>query len=320
MERGIFGTTAADPRGLARRHVLAASAGFVSAPLIGGGGAGAAGRDGILIRPIPSSGECIPAIGLGTWVAFNVGTVEKLRRQRLEVLHTFFDLGGGLIDSSPMYGSSEEVVGWCLERLDDTAGLMAATKVWTRDEETGRGQIAESRRLWGIDTFDVMQVHNLLNWQGHLETLRAEKEAGRVRYIGVTTSHGSRHAAMERVMREAPIDFVQFTYNILDREVENHLLPLAAERGLGVIVNRPFRQKQLIDRLRRHPLPDWAADFDAANWPQFLLKFIISHPAVTCAIPATSRVDHMAENMGALRGRLPEPETRHRMVDYVEGL
>ena len=285
-----------------------------------GPAAGAAADEGVITRPVPSSGERVPAIGLGTWVAFNVAEIEKLRRQRLEVLRAFFDLGGGLIDSSPMYGASEEVIGWCLQRLEAREGLIAATKVWTPSGEKGREQIAGSRRLWGLETFDVMQVHNLVNWRGHLETLRAEKEAGRVRYIGVTTSHGSRHPEMERVMRETPVDFVQFTYNIQDREAESRLLPLAAERGLAVIVNRPFREKQLIGRLRDKPLPDWAAEIDCANWAQFLLKFIISHSAVTCAIPATSRVDHVTENMGAMRGRLPDADMRRRMVEYVEEL
>jgi diketogulonate reductase-like aldo/keto reductase len=165
-----------------------------------------------------------------------------------------------------------------------------------------------------------MQVHNLLNWEGHLETLRADKAAGRVRYIGVTTSHGSRHAELERIMHEQPIDAVQFTYNILDREAEARLLPFAAERGLAVIANRPFRTRELFRLFARHPLPGWADEIGCANWAQFFLKFVVSHPTVTCAIPATSRVDHMIENMGALRGPLPDAPLRRRMVQYVEGL
>jgi diketogulonate reductase-like aldo/keto reductase len=257
---------------------------------------------------------------MGSWITFNVGDDPVFRDQRVEVLRTFFDMGGAAIDSSPMYGSSEEVIGYCLERLDNDAALFSATKVWTPFQWLGKKQMAESERLWGTRRFDLMQIHNLLDWDAHMETLTAWKAEGRIRHIGITTSHGSRHAEMEKVMREQPIDFVQFTYNILDREAEARLLPLAAEHGLGVLINRPFRRGDLMDRFEQHPLPDWAGAFDAANWAQFLLKFIVSHPAVTCAIPATSRVDHMKENMGACRGRLPDPAMRRRMIDYVESL
>lgn len=304
---------------LTRRTVLRALA---SLPVIAvaGGGPATAASGSKLTRPIPSTGEHVPVVGMGTWITFNVGEDTALRNQRVKVLQTFFDLGGAVIDSSPMYGSSEEVVGYCLERIPNANGLFSATKVWTWQTALGERQMADSRRLWGVDRFDLMQVHNLLNWEEHLEILLAHKEAGRIRYIGVTTSHGSRHETLEKVMTEQPIDFVQFTYNILDREAERRLLPLAAERGLGVIVNRPFRRKQLFHLFEHHPLPPWAAEFDCVNWAQFFLKFIVSHPAVTCAIPATSRVDHMRENMGALYGRLPGPEMRKRMVRYVEDL
>ena len=257
---------------------------------------------------------------MGSWITFNVGDDEALRAQRVEVLRAFFDAGGGVIDSSPMYGSSEEVIGHCLARLGNTDALFSATKVWTPLKWLGPGQMADSRELWGVRRFDLMQIHNMLNWEGHLETLLEDKAAGRIRYIGLTTSHGRRHDAFERVMAEQPLDAVQFTYNILDREAEERLLPLAAERGLAVVVNRPFRRKELFRLFERHPLPAWAAEFDCANWAQFFLKFIVSHPAVTCAIPATSRVDHMRENMGALYGRLPDAALRARMVRYVEDL
>lgn len=178
----------------------------------------------------------------------------------------------------------------------------------------------EARQLWGIERFDLMQIHNLLGWEGHLETLLANKADGRIRYIGVTTSHGRRHGDFEQVMAEQPVDFVQFTYNILDRRAERRLLPLATERGLAVIANRPFRRGELFEHFARHPLPAWAEEIDCANWAQFFLKFIVSHPAVTCAIPATSRIDHMQENMGALYGRLPDQKMRERMIRYVESL
>jgi len=302
-----------------RREFLAGAAGLALAPLVGVPPARAAAGE-MITRALPSTGERIPAIGMGTWITFNVGANAELRRRRMEILRVFFEEGGGMIDSSPMYGSSEEVVGWCLRRLEGTERLISATKVWTRSVDGGRQQMVESRRLWGRERFDVMQIHNLVNWQGHLETLRGEKVAGRIRHIGVTTSHGSRHREMERIMREQLIDFVQLTYNIRDREAEARLLPLAAERGLGVIVNRPFRQKELFRLYADKPLPEWAREIDCANWAQFLLKFIVSHPAVTCAIPATAQLAHMRENMGALYGRLPDAELRRRMVRYVESL
>jgi diketogulonate reductase-like aldo/keto reductase len=228
-------------------------------------------------------------------------------------------MGGRVIDSSPMYGTSEEVIGHCLARIRPSR-LFAATKVWTPLQMFGPGQMEDSRAYWGVERFDLMQIHNLLNWDGHLETLLEDKAEGRIRYIGMTTSHGRRHEELEQTMAGQPLDVVQFTYNILDREAEQRLLPLAAERGLGVLVNRPFRRNQLFRRFEQHPLPEWAAEIDCANWAQFFLKFVVSHPAVTCAIPATSRVDHMQENMGALYGRLPDAALRERMIRYAESL
>ena len=279
----------------------------------------AAGTE-ILTRPIPATGEALPVIGMGSWITFDVGNDRPARDRRVEVLRAFFEAGGGMIDSSPMYGSSEEVIGDALARLEDKATLFSATKVWTPSARRGPEQMEASRRLWGVERFDLLQVHNLVEWEGHLETLKAWKAEGRVRYIGITTSHGRRHAALERLMATEPLDFVQFTYNLVDREAERRLLPLAAERGLAVIVNRPFRRGALFDAYAGKPLPGWAAEVDCANWAQFFLKFVVSHPAVTCAIPATSRVDHMRENMGAAYGRLPDPKLRQRMIGYVEGL
>jgi diketogulonate reductase-like aldo/keto reductase len=280
----------------------------------------AAGTASATTRPIPSTGERLPAIGMGSWLTFDVGDDADARAVRCEVLKTFFDRGGAVVDSSPMYGSSEEVIGHCLGRIANAEALFAATKVWTQGREAGSNEMELSRRLWGVKRFDLMQVHNLLDWETHLETLREMKADGRVRYIGVTTSHGRRHDELEDLLSSEPLDFVQLTYNMLDREAEQRLLPLAAERGVAVIVNRPFRRGGLFDHVRGKPLPDWAAEFDCVSWSQFFLKFIISHPAVTCAIPATSRVDHMRENMGALYGRLPAPGMRARMVQYVESL
>jgi len=296
-----------------RRTVLAGLAASVL-PVLGGA---AAAR---LARPIPSSGERLPVIGMGSWITFDVGDDRRERAQRVEVLRNFFAAGGGMIDSSPMYGSSEEVIGHCLSRLAEHTGLFTATKVWTPFESHGAGQIEASRRLWGAARFDLMQVHNLLNWDGHLRTLRARRDAGQIRYIGVTTSHGRRHETLEKVMKSERLDFVQLTYNMVNRATEKRLLPLAAERGQAVIVNRPFLRGELFDYVEGHPLPPWAAEFGAANWAQFFLKWVISHPAVTCAIPATSRPDHMRENMGAGLGPLPDAKTRAHMLAHVEGL
>jgi len=273
-----------------------------------------------LTRPIPSTGERLPVIGMGTWITFNVGRDEQLRAQRVEVLRAFFDGGGGMIDSSPMYGSSEEVVGHCLARLPAHPNLFSATKVWTPFTASGRTQMDDSERLWGIARLDLQQVHNLLNWESHLQTLLAAKEEGRIRYVGVTTSHGMRHAPLVSILESQPVDFVQLTYNAVDREAEARLLPLAAERGIAVIANRPFKRGALPDRVAGRPLPPWAPEIGAASWPQVLLKFVVSHPAVTCAIPATSRVDHMRENMGAARGPLPDAALRRRIAADLASL
>ncbi len=299
-----------------RRAFLASLAGLGALAALGRESRAAPGE--ILTRAIPKSGERIPAIGLGTWITFNVGRDPALRAERIQVMRAFFARGGGMIDSSPMYGSSEDVIGEGLKRLGDARGLFSATKVWIWGQARGVRQMEESRRLWGIRRFDLMQVHNLLDWEAHLETLLAHKAEGRIRYVGVTTSHGERHETLAKAMATGSLDFVQFSYNLQDREAERRLLPLAAEMNLAVIVNRPFRTGDLIERVKRHPLPPWAGEIDCANWAQVLLKFVVSHPVVTCAIPATTRVDHLEENMGALGGRLPDPAMRERMIRYAE--
>lgn len=281
----------------------------------------------LLQRPIPSSGEMIPALGMGTWITFNVGDDRAARAQRLEVLRAFFAAGGGMIDSSPMYGSSEAVVGDCLRKLSADAALppafLSATKTWTAFQSGGESQFKSSLRLWGVPKIDVQQIHNLLSWKVHLKTLLKLKEDGLIRYIGITTSHGRRHEDFAAIMRNEPIDFVQFTYNIITRDAESVLLPLAMERKLGVIINRPFEGGGLFNRYGDKPLPPFAAEIGCRHWSQFFLKFILSHPAVTVAIPATSRVDHMRENMAAglmSHGPLPDETMRAKMVAYVEGL
>lgn len=274
---------------------------------------------GIATRPIPSTGELVPVLGLGTWITFNVGNDPKLLDQCAAVMAAFFDAGGRMIDSSPMYASSQPTIGYGLKKLGYPP-VFAAEKVWTSRPGNGPRQIEQTRAYWGVPRLDLVQVHNLVAWEEHLETLFAMKAEGNTRYVGITTSEGRRHREFERVMATQPLDFIQVTYNVLDREVESRILPLAQERGIAVIVNRPFRQKALVRHVERHPLPSWVAETGASTWPQFLLKFIISHPAVTCAIPATTRVDHVRENMAAGTGPFPDEALRRRMSDYVRQL
>ena len=262
----------------------------------------------------------MPVVGLGSWITFNVGEDPVARDACADVMRAFFEDGGRMIDSSPMYGSSQKVIGYGLDKLKQPESLFSAEKVWISSGSRGPGQIEASRRYWGVPRFDLLQVHNLLSWEEHLKTLFAMKAAGQVRYVGITTSEGRRHRDIEQVMRTQPLDFVQVTYNILDREVEDRILPLARERGIAVIINRPFREGELTKKLQRHPLPGWAADIDCTSWAQVILKFIVSHPAATCAIPATTRVDHVRENLRAAHGRLPDAAMRKRMAAHVEKL
>lgn len=302
---------------LTRRRFLECTA---LAGLAAGLPGGLAAAPAPITKTVPRTGAAVPVIGMGSWLTFDVGDNMSARAARTRVLKTFFARGGGMIDSSPMYGSSEAVIGHGLAALGRPEGLFAATKVWTPGQDHGIRQMAESERLWGVRPFDLLQVHNLLGWEGHLETLKQWKAEGRVRHIGITTSHGRRHDELASIMTSQPIDFVQLTYNIDDREAEQRLLPLAAEKGIAVIANRPFQRGALMDRLQGRPLPPFAAEIGAANWAQVLLKWIVAHPAVTCAIPATTRVDHMEENMGAARGPLPDGANRRRIADYVAAL
>jgi diketogulonate reductase-like aldo/keto reductase len=299
---------------LTRRRFLqglgvAAAAPFVPVP------ARAAERNRIKKR-IPSTGEEIPAIGLGTSRTFDVAP-GAARSALLPVLQAFFQLGGTLIDSSPMYGAAEEVIGELLPRTRHRS-LFAATKVWTDGEQAGIEQMERSRRLWGVQRFDLMQIHNLRDWQVHLKTLKDWKAKGKIRYIGITTSHGRMHDELERALADESFDFVQLSYNLEDREVERRLLPLAADRGVAVLVNRPFKLGGLFDKVKGTPLPAWAKELHIGSWAQYFLKFAISHPAVTCAIPATSKARHMEDNMGAGYGALPDAAAREQMVRFIE--
>ena len=303
---------------LSRRQLLSAFAAASGAALLHPLAAAAQAR--VLTRPIPSSGEALPLVGLGSWITFNVGNDPVARDSCAEVMRAFFAAGGRMIDSSPMYGSSQEVIGYGLKKLGMPEALFATDKVWIGSGARGRAQIEASRRFWGVPRFDLLQVHNLLAWQEHLPTLIAMKQAGQLRYIGITTSEGRRHREFEQVMRSQPLDFIQVTYNVLDREVEERILPLARDRGMAVIINRPFREGELTKKLQRHSLPGWVKDIDCASWAQVLLKFIIAHPAVTCAIPATTRIDHVKENLRAASDPLPDAALRARIAAHVEKL
>jgi diketogulonate reductase-like aldo/keto reductase len=284
---------------------------------LGLAGAAPAARSAPLVRAIPSSGEAIPAVGLGTWITFNVGQDAAARAQCVQVMRAFLDAGGRVIDSSPMYGSSQGVVGEGLAKLG-AGRAFCADKVWTSGD--GAAQAETSRRLWQVARFDLLQVHNLLAWERQLPLVLEMKARGQVRHVGITTSEGRRHREIEQLMRSQPLDFVQFTYNPVDREAEQRLLPLAAERRIAVLANRPFQEGALTRRLQRHPLPAWAAEIECTSWAQVVLKFIVSHPAVTCVIPATTRVDHVRENVAAAQGRMPDEALRRRIAQSIAAL
>ncbi len=271
-----------------------------------------------LLRTIPSTGEEIPIIGMGTWITFNVGDNTALRDARCQVLSRFFELGGAMVDSSPMYGSAEDVLGYCEAQSAAPDHYFRTTKVWTSSDSEGRSQVADSYRLWKADQFGLFQVHNLVNWRSHLPYLQELKAEGKIRYVGISTSHGRRHKDLAHIMQNQDIDFVQLTYNLADREVEERLLPLAADKGIGVVVNRPFRRGGLFNRLRGVPLPGWASAIGCENMAQIMLKFIVSHPAVTCAIPATSQLAHLEENMAAQYGPMPDAAMRKEMTNWFD--
>ncbi len=271
-------------------------------------------------KAIPGSGEQLPVIGMGTSRTFDIGNDPQKRAQLAEVLQIFFDQGGAVIDSSPMYGNAEQVTGDLLKTSKNKQALFAATKVWTWGKQEGITQMQRSSQRMGVKVFDLMQIHNLRDWQVQLETLKAWKADGKVRYIGITTSHGRFHDELEVILENEPFDFVQLSYNIMNRTVEQRLLPIAQEKGIATLVNRPFARGDLFSTVKGQALPAWAADIDVKSWGQFFLKFVVSHPAVTCAIPATSRPHHMLDNMGAGFGRLPDATMRQQMIRYIESL
>jgi diketogulonate reductase-like aldo/keto reductase len=271
-------------------------------------------------KAIPKTGEQLPVIGMGTSRTFDVGNDQALRAQLADVLQTFFEHGGAVIDSSPMYGNAEQVTGDLLKTINNKQALFAATKVWTWGKQEGIAQMQQSSQRMGVKVFDLVQIHNLRDWEVHLETLKAWKAEGKVRYIGITTSHGRFHDELEVILENEPFDFVQFSYNILNRTVEQRLLPIARERGIATLVNRPFARGELFSLVKGRALPDWSSEVDIRSWGQFFLKFVVSHPDVTCAIPATSKPHHMLDNMAAGFGQLPDATMRARMLAYINSL
>lgn len=269
-------------------------------------------------RPIPRSGELLPIVGVGTWQTFDVGPKAPERAELKEVLRLLAELGGSVIDSSPMYGESERVVGDLTAGLGLRDKLFFATKVWTSGRDAGIRQMENSLKLMRAGRMDLMQVHNLLDLDTHIKTLREWKAAGKIRYLGITHYHSGAYGELERLIRAREWDFVQFNYSMAEREAEARLLPLCAESGIAVIVNRPFAEGALFQRVKGRELPPWAAELDCASWAQFFLKWILSHPAVTCVIPGTRHVAHLQDNMRAGLGRLPDAAMRRRMVEYLE--
>jgi|SoiMetStandDraft_2_1073263.scaffolds.fasta_scaffold00605_3 diketogulonate reductase-like aldo/keto reductase len=297
---------------LTRREVLALMAAAAAMPA---GGAGASSS--LLTRPIPASGEMLPVIGLGTWRVFDVGGSPSERAPLKDVLKSLVEQGGRAVDSSPMYGAAESVVGDLASELAITDKLFLATKVWTSGREAGVAQMEQSLKRMRAPRLDLIQIHNLLDWRTHLRTLREWKAAGRIRYLGVTHYTASAYDELERVLSTEALDFVQVNYSLGERDAERRILPLARDRGVAVLANRPFAEGGLFQRVRAQAVPSWAAEFDCESWAQFFLKWILAHPAVTCAIPGTSRPQHMVDNLKAAMGKLPDAATRDRMAAHI---
>ena len=271
------------------------------------------------LRAIPSSGEKLPVVGLGTWQTFDVGEDAAKRQNLRKVLETLVQGGGSVIDSSRMYGSSESVVGALIDELDIRDKLFLATKVWTEGKQSGTKQMQESINKMHASTMDLMQVHNLIDAKTHLKTLADWKQAGKIRYLGLTHHRSGGHDKMLRLMQDYPLDFIQINYSIIDREAEQKILPLAQDKGIAVLVNRPFEKGVVFSKVKDQALPEWSADFDCHSWGQFFLKFILANPAVTCVIPGTSKVHHLQDNLCAGRGRFPDQAMRDEMLQYLSG-
>jgi diketogulonate reductase-like aldo/keto reductase len=300
--------------GFTRRRFLQASAAAATLSPFTSDYLAAAQSDPVK-KIIPSSGEKLSVIGLGTSRTFDVNAEQAVQSPLLDVMRAFFENGGQLIDSSPMYGSAEAVSGTLLQALGKPPELFSATKVWTYGKREGIEQMQRSMQRLGVERIDLMQIHNLRDWQVQFETLLEWKAQGLVRYIGITTSHGRYHDELETILQNQPLDFVQLSYNIGNRDAEQRLLPIAHEHGIATVINRPYQRGSLFRKVKGRPLPEWASEFDCASWGQFFLKFIASHPDVTCIIPATSKLKHMVDNMAAGYGRLPDASMRKRMIE-----
>jgi aryl-alcohol dehydrogenase-like predicted oxidoreductase len=276
---------------------------------------------GLIHRRLPRSQIAWPVVGIGTYDTFNVGPRAPERTELAQVLREFVALGGTVVDSSPMYGEAERVVGDLSAELGNRDKLYLATKVWTSGERAGMRQMEESFSLMRAGKqMDLMQIHNLLDLSVHTRTLREWKAAGRIRHMGITHYHAGAHAELEKLAKTTTYDSVQVNYSMAERDAEAHLLPACADAGVAVIVNRPFAQASLFSRVKGRALPPWCADFDCTSWAQFFLKFVLGHPAVTCVIPGTRRVAHLRDNMAAGMGRLPDGAQRKRMADHLASL
>ena len=274
----------------------------------------------MLTRTIPGTGETLPVIGLGTWHVFDVGADAAARAPLRDVLRTFFAAGGRMVDSSPMYGTSESVVGDLCTDLSICEPLFVATKVWTSGREAGIQQMETSFKRLRVEKMDLMQVHNLLDVATHTKTLADWKAKGRVRFVGITHYTSSAYADVEKWLKTGQYDFLQINYSLAERESAQRLLPLARERKVAVIANRPFAEGAMFRRVRGKPVPEWAKEAGMATWAQYFLKWIVSHPAVTCAIPGTGRADHLADNLAAGTGALPDEALRMRMAQHFDSL
>ena len=274
----------------------------------------------MLQRPIPKTTEQLPVVGIGTWQTFDVGNTRAELDPRKEVLNTLFETGGRVIDSSPMYGRAEAVVGTLLTEMQARDKAFVATKVWTTGEAAGIAQMTTSAAKMASPVIDLMQIHNLVDWRTHLRTLRAWKEEGRIRYIGLTHYTTSSLDDLAQIIKTEPIDFLQFAYSINRRQAETRLLPVTADRGVGVIINQPFDSGSLFRQVKGKPVPEWASEFDCTSWAQFFLKYLIGHPAVTCVIPGTARPDHARDNTAAGLGRMPDETCRRRMAEHWQTL
>jgi aryl-alcohol dehydrogenase-like predicted oxidoreductase len=311
------------PVGYTRRKILTLAAGVSAVFTFGPTGAqtppstGTGGKT-MQTRVIPSSQESLPIVGLGTYRGFDVAPDDPAYKQLPSVLRALFEKGGTVIDSSPMYGRAEQTTGELLSIHEPRSPAFLATKVWTRGREEGIAQMEESFKLLQTDRIDLMQIHNLLDWQTHLPTLRQWKEEGRIRYIGITHYTASAYEEVEAVLKAEPLDFLQINYALDDRGVEKRILPLCRERGVAVICNRPFGGGGLLGRLKEKPIPGWAAQVGVKSWPQLALKFLLSHSAVTCVIPGTGNPRYMTENAGAGFGPMLTDAQRHQLIALVD--